>query len=76
MTMTAFVDNHTSENVTTYIGFKSMPYATLYWLVDGVRQYKTKCYTSAELVNAVINRTQLTNGLTFDVEYPATGGEM
>jgi len=73
--MTAYINSHTNGNV-TYIGFTTMPYATLFWLVDSVRMYKTKCYTPTELVNAITNRTQLTSKLTFEVEYPTTGGEM
>lgn len=73
--MTAFVDSHRNDSV-AYIGFKTMPYATLYWLVDGVRQYKTVCFTPNQVSDAVTNRTNLTNALVFEVEYPATGGEM
>ena len=66
-----FNDIHVAENGVTWIGFKTVEYCRIHWLVDGERQFKTICYDADEMADAVNNRTKLTEWLQFEIEYMA-----
>lgn len=66
-----FNDMYIAVNGATYVGFQTAEYCRIFWLVDGVRQFKTVCYDGNEMAYAVNNRTKLTEGLQFEIEYTA-----
>lgn len=68
-----FNDLYEADNGVQYLGFRTQKYCTIYWLTDGVRAFKTVCYDNAEMAYAVNNRTRLTDGLAFEVEYYGRG---
>ena len=69
-----FNDMHTAENGVTWGGFKQAEFCRIYWLVNGERRFKTVCYDADEMADAVNNRTKLTEGIQFEIDY--TAGDM
>ncbi|MEG0470755.1 MAG: hypothetical protein RR588_00315 [Solibacillus sp.] len=66
-----FNDMYVAGNGVTHIGFQTAEYCRIYWLFDGVRQFKTVCFDGNEMAYAINNRTKLTEGLHFEIEYTA-----
>lgn len=67
--MMPFNDMYSPNEHVSYVGFRTAKYCTIYWLVNGQRQFKTVCYDANEMAYAVNNRTQLTKNLRFEIEY-------
>ena len=66
-----FNDMYVAENGVILVGFKTVEFCRIYWLVDGERQFKTICYDADAMADAVNNRTKHTEGLQFEIEYMA-----
>ncbi|MEK4702029.1 hypothetical protein MKX47_21250 [Solibacillus sp. FSL R7-0668] len=64
-------DMYIAGNGVSYVGFRMVEYCRIFWLVDGVRQFKTVCYDGEAMADAINNRTKLTEGLQFEIEYTA-----
>ena len=69
MNQMPFNDMHVAENGVTWIGFQTVKFCRVCWLVDGEHTFETVCYDADEMANAVNNRTKLTEGLQFEIEY-------
>lgn len=68
-TQMSFNDMYTAENGVQYMGYRTPKYCTIFWLVDGVRKFKTVCYDSEAMAYSINTRTRLTNGLAFEIDY-------
>lgn len=66
-----FNDMYIAGNGVTHVGFRTVEYCRIIWLVDGVGQHKTICFDGDEMTNAINNRTKFTEGLQFEIEYTA-----
>ena len=66
-----FNDIYVAENGVTWVGFRIVEFCRIHWLMDGERAFKTICYNADEMADAVNNRTRLTEGLQFEIEYMA-----
>lgn len=66
-----FNDMYIAGNGVSHVGFRTVEYCRIFWLVDGERQFKTVCYDGNEMAHAINNRTKLTEGLQFEIEYTA-----
>ncbi len=66
---------HVAGNGVTHVGFRTFEYCRIYWLVDGKRTFRTICFDGDEMADAINNRTKLTEGLQFEIEYTAVNSK-